>query len=136
MIPTRREAHPRPVLAAWARPCAEPHHETDQNGDRRCRRRQRFHRRHGGEGAPGVVRRFEGADTGPGAHDDDPGHDPGPNPDDDPDDEPDDEPRRARHHDPDDRPTHPDPPADDHHDPAGRDVRRDVALAILGAAAP
>ena len=70
--PTPDEAHTRPVLAGCTRAGAGPHQTADQNDDRRCRRCQRPHRRHGGDGAPGDVRRLEGADTRPGPDDDPP----------------------------------------------------------------
>jgi len=140
----RRETQTRPVLAVRSRTGASPHQTPDQNRHPRGRWGRGVHRGHGGQGAPGVFGRIEGAQSGLRAHGSKSGdacnhsddHDDHDNDRPDHDDDPTGriEPRPSHDH-ADDRATHhhdDHDPAHDDHDPAGRDVWGDLEIAGSG----
>jgi hypothetical protein len=139
----RRETRTRPVLADRSRTGASPHQTPDQNRHPRGRWGRGVHRGHGGQGAPGVFGRLEGAQPDLRAHDcksgDTCNHSDDDHDDIDPPDHDDDLTGRIElrpgHDHTDDRPTHlhdDHDPAHDDHDPAGRDVWGDLEIAGSG----
>jgi hypothetical protein len=134
-----RETWSRAVLADDSRPGASSHQAPDAHSHPRGGRRHRFYRGHGRQGAPGLVGRFETAQSDQRA--DDGRHDVDHH-DDEPHDHDDDHAEwvgfRSDHHHADDQPAHhhDDIPAHDDHDPAGGDVGRDFEIAGPGRQPP